>query len=88
MAKYGIVTQLIKKVIPLTASVNFSSKLRTRHKVAVALLKRLGLAYVRLEPAGGESQYSYIVWNAPRTRNGCPPILKRGKVDGGAMLPT
>jgi hypothetical protein len=77
MVRNGKMPHLNATVIPLTANVNLSSKLRTRHKIAVALLQRLGLTYVRIEP-DSDGRYCYVAWNAPMIGNGCLPVSKRG----------
>jgi hypothetical protein len=56
------------------------SALLRQHRLAINLLKKFGLDYVRLEPERA-GHYRYHAWTVPRIEsNGSPPISKRGRV--------
>ena len=52
--------------------------LRKQHAVAIDLLRRLGLDYVRLERGNGH--FTYKAWNLPLPRHNGHQTVKRGKV--------
>jgi hypothetical protein len=51
-----------------------------QHFQAISILKKLGLSYLRLEPAP-HGRYRYIAWNPLNpNNNGSPVVSKRGTV--------
>ena len=51
-----------------------------QHLLAIQLLERLGVSYLRLEP-GPDGKYRYVGWTTPLTAgNGSPPKTKRGRI--------
>ena len=58
------------------------SQSKKQHKLAISLLKELGLTHVRLEKLK-DGFYHYVAWNTPTPANNAhPPTVKRGKVSG------
>jgi hypothetical protein len=53
---------------------------KAQHLLAIDLLEKLGLTYLRLEPAA-RGRYRYHAWSEVWTAgNGSPPISKRGTI--------
>ena len=52
-------------------------KLKKQHRLAVGLLKKLGLDNIRLE-LGPDGRYRYHAWMSPSAHNGSGRISRRG----------
>jgi hypothetical protein len=53
---------------------------KEQHQLAITLLDRLGLQYIRLKPRKGGS-FEYVAWSAPLVDgNGSPRVSRRGVV--------
>jgi hypothetical protein len=55
-------------------------ELRKQHRAAIALLKTLGLTYIRLEP-DKEGKFRFLAWSTPLIDgNGSPRPRKEGVI--------